>query len=111
MYYHYNTVQQLKSLHDVTLYPDYFQEPTYGSLTPTGFPSKGEKEKGGGGKKEDKSGGTSKRAGGGGGGGSSKDKKAPKTPAKEDQGDTQGTCNMYYTLFCVYTTSKFYSVV
>lgn len=80
MYFHYNVVQQLKNLHDVSLYPDLFPETS--SLTPAGFPTKG--EKGGGGKKgEDKSGGGSKR-GGGPGGGASKDKRS--TKPKEDPG-------------------------
>lgn len=59
MFYHYNIVQQLKHLHDVTLCPELFQESS--SLTPSSFPSK---EKSGGKKGDDKAGGTSKRSGG-----------------------------------------------
>jgi hypothetical protein len=81
MFFHYNVVQQLKSLHDVTLYPDYFQEST--AVTPTSLTAKGERGEKGGKKGEDKSGGT-KRGGAGGGGSTGKEKKAAKQ--KEEPG-------------------------
>lgn len=84
MYYHYNVVQQLKHLHDVTLCPEHFQDTP--SLTPTSFPTKGEKS--GGKKGEEKSGGTSKKDRGDRGDRSTpKDKdKEKKTKMKEEVG-------------------------
>ncbi len=91
MYYHHNIVQQLKHLHDVTLYQEHFQDLSAGSLTPSSFPGKGDKgekgEKGGGGgKKEDRSGGTSKR-----GGGAATGKEKRGTKIKEELGTVNGT--------------------
>ena len=89
MYYHYNLVQQLKHLHDVTLCPELFQQET-ASLTPSSFPTKGEKSSGK--KGEEKSGGT-KRGGGTGGDrerGTPKEKRGakstPAAPPKEEVG-------------------------
>ena len=78
MFFHYNVVQQLRNLHDVALYPDYFQE----CVTPTSLTAKG--EKGTGGKKGDEKSGGAKRGGAGGSGATSKEKRGLKP--KEELG-------------------------